>query len=30
VTMAEGLLAQGLTTSRASTFAAPERLGPMP
>lgn len=28
VTMAEGLLAQGLTTSRASTFAAPERLGP--
>ena len=30
VTMAEGLLAQGLSTSRASTFAAPERLGPMP
>ena len=28
VTMAEGLLAQGLTTSRAATFAAPERLGP--
>jgi allantoin racemase len=28
VTMAEGLLAQGLTTSRASTFAAPERRGP--
>ena len=28
VTMAEGLLAQGLTTSRAGTFAAPERLGP--
>jgi allantoin racemase len=30
VTMAEGLLAQGLTTSRANTFAAPERLGPVP
>lgn len=30
VTMAEGLLAQGLSTSRASTFAAPERLGPRP
>jgi allantoin racemase len=28
VTRAEGLLAQGLTTSRRSTFAAPERLGP--
>ncbi len=28
VTMAEGLLAQGLTTSRANTFALPERLGP--
>ena len=28
VTMAEGLLAQGLTTSRASTFAPPQRLGP--
>lgn len=28
VTMAEGLLAQGLTTSRAGVFAAPERLGP--
>jgi allantoin racemase len=28
VTMVEGLLAQGLTTSRASTFAAPLRLGP--
>ena len=28
VTRAEGLLAQGLTTSRRSTFATPERLGP--
>ena len=28
VTMVEGLLAQGLSTSRASTYAAPERLGP--
>jgi len=28
VTRAEGLLAQGLTTSRRSTFAPPERLGP--
>ena len=28
VTMAEGLLAQGLSTSRRSTFAAPERLDP--
>jgi allantoin racemase len=28
VKMAEGLLAQGLTTSRASTFAPPSRLGP--
>lgn len=29
VTMVEGLLAQGLSTSRASTYAAPERLGPV-
>jgi allantoin racemase len=29
VTMVEGLLAQGLTTSRVGTFAAPERLGPV-
>ena len=28
VTMVEGLLAQGLSTSRAGTYAAPERLGP--
>lgn len=28
VTMVEGLLAMGLTTSRRATFAAPERLGP--
>ena len=28
VAMVEGLLAQGLATSRASTYAAPERLGP--
>jgi len=28
VTMVEGLLAQGLSTSRVSTYAAPERLGP--
>ena len=28
VTMVEGLLAQHLSTSRASTFAAPDRLGP--
>ena len=28
VTMVEGLLAQGLATSRVSTYAAPERLGP--
>ena len=28
VTMVEGLLAQGLSTSRASTYAAPQRLGP--
>ena len=28
VTMVEGLLAQGLSTSRTSTFAPPERLGP--
>ena len=28
VGMAEGLLAQGLTTSRACTYAAPERTGP--
>ena len=28
VTMVEGLLSQGLSTSRASTYAAPERLGP--
>jgi allantoin racemase len=29
VTMVEGLLAQGLTTSRAATFAAPERVRPV-
>ncbi|MDT4944470.1 MAG: allantoin racemase [Pseudonocardiales bacterium] len=29
VTMVEGLLAQGLSTSRVSTYAAPERLGPV-
>jgi len=29
VTMIEGLLAQGLTTSRAGTFGPPERLGPV-
>jgi allantoin racemase len=29
VTMVEGLLAQGLTTSRAGTYAAPERWGPV-
>jgi allantoin racemase len=29
VTMVDGLLAQGLTTSRAGTYAAPERLGPV-
>ena len=28
VTMADGLLAQGLTTSRAGTYGPPERLGP--
>ena len=28
VTMVEGLLAQGLSTSRTGTYAAPERLGP--
>jgi allantoin racemase len=28
VTMVEGLLAMGLTTSRRATFATPERLGP--
>jgi allantoin racemase len=30
VTMADGLLRQGLTTSRAATYAAPERWGPVP
>lgn len=30
LTMAEGLLRQGLTTSRRSTFARPERNGPSP
>jgi allantoin racemase len=29
VTMIEGLLAQGLTTSRAYTYGPPERLGPV-
>ncbi|OLT19488.1 hydantoin racemase [Pseudonocardia sp. CNS-139] len=29
VTLAEGLLRQGLTTSRAATYAAPERLRPV-
>jgi allantoin racemase len=30
VTLAEGLLAQGLTSSRAATFARPERTRPVP
>ncbi|WP_241834586.1 aspartate/glutamate racemase family protein [Pseudofrankia asymbiotica] len=30
VTMTEGLLAQNLSTSRAATYAPPERLGPVP
>lgn len=29
VTIVDGLLAQGLSTSRVSTYAAPERLGPV-
>lgn len=29
VTMVEGLLAQGLSTSRVSTYGAPERVGPV-
>jgi hypothetical protein len=29
VTMVEGLLAQGPATSRASTYSAPERVGPV-
>jgi allantoin racemase len=28
VTMVEGLLAQGLSTSRMNTYADPDRLGP--